>query len=139
MRVVADTGALYALYDADEKDFARVREALATLRGPIYVPEAILGELDYLLRAWLGVDAELAFLASLRQGAFRLESLTPEDLRRCDELLRKYRDLDLGLADASVIAVAERLGITTILTLDERDFRAVAPVTGPFRLLPADL
>ena len=55
MRAVADTGALYALYDADEKDFARVREALATLRGPIYIPEAILGELDYLLRAWLGV------------------------------------------------------------------------------------
>ena len=139
MRAVADTGALYALYDADDKNFARVRKALDSLRGPIYLPSAILGELDYLLREWLGVDAELALLESVRRGAFRLENLTPEDLQRCEELLRKYRDLDLGLADASVIAIAERLGISTILTLDERDFRAVAPVTDPFRLLPADM
>ena len=139
MRAVADTGALYALYDADDKDFTRVRQALDSLRGPIYVPSAILGEVDHLLREWLGVDAEVAFLESLRRGAFRLENLAPDDLQRCSELLQTYRDLDLGLADASVIAVAERLGISTILTLDERDFRTVTPATGPFRLLPADL
>jgi predicted nucleic acid-binding protein len=139
LSAVADTGALYALYDADDKNHARVRQALDGLRGPIYVPSAILGEIDYLLREWLGVDAELAYLESLRRGAFRLENLTEEELQRCSELLQTYRDINLGLADASVIAVAERLGISTILTLDERDFRAVTPATGPFRLLPADL
>jgi uncharacterized protein len=139
LNAVADTGALYALYDSDDRHHRRVRKALASVRGLIYVPTAILGEIDYLLREWLGVDAELAFLAGLRQGAFQLEELTPPDLLRCAELLETYRDLDLGLVDAAVVATAERLKVETILTLDERDFRAVRSRIGPLRLLPADL
>lgn len=139
MSAVADTGALYALYDADDRDHKRVRKALEAIRGPIYVPSAILGEIEYLLREWLGVDAELAFLASLRKGAFQLEELAESDLARCEELLETYRDRNLGLVDAAVLATAERLHIDTILTLDERDFRAVHPKSGSLRLLPADL
>ena len=64
---------------------------------------------------------------------------TVEDAGFCRKLLARYKDLDLGLADAAVIATAERLGIRTILTVDERDFRAVRTVKGEaFRLLPAD-
>jgi predicted nucleic acid-binding protein len=103
------------------------------------VPTALLAEIDYLLREWLGVDAELAFLASLKLGAFQLEEFTKADLLRCEELLSIYRDLDLGLADAAVVATAERLKVNTVLSLDERDFRAVRSKLGPFRLLPADL
>jgi uncharacterized protein len=139
LNAVADTGALYALYDSDDRDHRQVRKALASVRGMIHVPTAVLGELDDLLREWLGVDAELAFLASLRQGAFQLEEFTPPDLRRCEELLQTYRDLDLGLVDAAVVATAERLNVETILTLDERDFRAIRSRVGPLRLLPADL
>jgi predicted nucleic acid-binding protein len=139
MSAVADTGALYVLYDAGDRDHQRVREALQTIRGPIYVPTALLAEIDYLLREWLGVDAELAFLASLKLGAFQLEEFTKADLLRCEELLSIYRDLDLGLADAAVVATAERLKVNTVLSLDERDFRAVRSKLGPFRLLPADL
>jgi len=137
--VIADTGALYALFDKNDQDHGRVRDALDHVSGAILVPTAILGELDYLLREWLGVDAELAFLASLRVGAFRLEEITTADCVRCEELLRTYRDLDLGLADAAVIATAERLKVPTILTLDERDFRVVQSRIGPLQLLPADL
>jgi hypothetical protein len=139
MNAVADTGALYALYDADDREHQRVRKALKSIRGLVHVPSAVLGEIDYLLREWLGVDAELAFLASLRKGAFQLEEFTPPDLLRCEELLETYRDLDLGLVDAAVIATAERLNVETLLTLDERDFRAVRTRIGPLRLLPADL
>ena len=139
MSVVADTGAIYALFDKGDQDHKRVRSALDHLRGSILVPMAILGELDYLLREWLGTDAELAFLASVQQGTFRLEPMTTSDLSRCRQLIEQYRSLDLGLADAAVVATAERFRIDTILTLDERDFRAVRPSTGPFRLLPADL
>ena len=72
-------------------------------------------------------------------GAFTLETLTSEDLLRIHGLIEQYRDLDLGLADASVIATAERLGVQRILTVDERDFRVVRPSSGqPFTLLPAD-
>ena len=139
MNAVADTGALYVLYDADDQDHQRVSEALDTVRGSIFVPTAVLGEIDYLLREWLGVDAELAFLASLKNGAFQLEEFTEADLVRCEQLLATYRDLNIGLVDAAVVATAERLGIQTVLTLDERDFRAIRPKGGPFRLLPADL
>jgi predicted nucleic acid-binding protein len=138
MTLVADSGALYALYDADDDHHEAVRRIIAQERGSIIVPTAILSELDYLLREFLGVDAELDFLDGLASGAYMPEPLARPDLDRCRELISGYRNLDLGLADASVIATAERLGIARIRTVDERDFRAVRPKTGPFTLLPAD-
>lgn len=139
MTLVADTGALYALYDADDEHHVAVAAAQERERGPIVVPTAILGELDYLLRELLGVDAELDFLDSVTSGAFVLEPLTDADVKRCREILAQYRDLDPGLADAAVIATAERLRTDRILTVDERDFRAILSTTGkPFVLLPAD-
>jgi predicted nucleic acid-binding protein len=85
------------------------------------------------------VDAELDFLRSLEDGAFLLEAFTEADLARARELVEQYRDLDLGLADAAVVATAERLHTPTILTVDERDFRAVRHRNGsPFVLWPAD-
>ncbi len=139
MSLIADTGGLYGLFDADDKHHEAIRSIVAAESGPIVVPAAILGELDYLLREYLGVEAELNFLDNLISGAFTLEPLTSEDLVRSRELIAQYRDLDLGLADSAVIATAERLGVHRILTVDLRDFRAVKPRTGsPFVLLPAD-
>ena len=60
MALVADTGALYALYDADDLHHAAVRQVVEGERGPIILPVVILAELDYLLREFLGVKAELA-------------------------------------------------------------------------------
>lgn len=137
--LVADSGALYALYDADDDHHEAVKGALEAHRGAVLVPTAILSELDYLLREFLGVDAELDLLASLKSGAFQLAELTMEDLDRCGELLERHRDLDLGLADCAVMATADRVGTLHILTVDERHFRAVVSRSGrPFVLLPAD-
>lgn len=139
MTLIADSGALYALYDADDQHHLRVRSVLRGYRGPIVVPTAILAELDYLLREFLGIEAELDFLESLQNGAFLLEPFTSSDLERCRELLAQYRDLDLGLADTAVIATAERLETGRILTVDERHFRAIVSKKGqPFSLFPAD-
>ncbi len=139
MTVVADTGAIYALYDADDSHHAAVVASLQRERGPVVVPMAILGELDYLLREFLGIDAELDFLDSLVSGGFVLEPVTKSDLERCREILERYRDLDPGLVDAAVIATAERLRTRRILTVDERDFRTILDRGGkPFQLLPAD-
>ena len=139
MTLVADTGGLYALFDADDTYHEAVRQVIEQERGPLIVPTVILAELDYLLREFLGVDAELDFVDSLIRGAFTLEPLTAVDLARCRELIEGYRDLDLGLADAAVIATAERLNLRRILTVDERDFGAVKPRHGAFVLLPADV
>jgi predicted nucleic acid-binding protein len=139
MTLIADSGALYALYDADDHHHLKVRAVLERYAGPIIIPTAILAELDYLLREFLGIDAELAFLESLQEGAFQLEPFTSSDLEHCRQLIARYRNLDLGLADAAVVATAERLGTDQILTVDERDFRAVVSrEKRPFTLFPAD-
>ncbi|HYM10927.1 MAG TPA: PIN domain-containing protein [Bryobacterales bacterium] len=135
MAVIGDSGAIYALYDADDAHHSAVKRAVENNPGPIIIPAAILAELDYLLREFLGVDAELDFLEALSGGAYTLESLTSPDLARCRELIAKHRNLDLGLADAAVIAAAERLGVRRILTVDQRHFRAVRPQAGPALVL----
>jgi len=137
--LVADSGALYALYDKRDRNHRAVREALQAEDGPILIPAALLAEIDYLLRKRIGIAAEQRFLEGIEKGAFTVESFTVEDANFCRKLLAQYEDMDLGLADASVIATAERLGIRTILTVDERDFRAVRTSKGEsFVLLPAD-
>ena len=136
MSLVADTGGLYALYDADDAYHGAASEVVRQESGAILVPSAVLGELDYLLREFLGVEAELDFLDGLSSGALSLEPMTSADISRCRELIATYRDL--GLVDSAVIATAERLGIRRVLTVDERDFRAVRPKGKPLTLLPAD-
>lgn len=99
----------------------------------------ILVEIDYLLREFLNIDAEIAFLNDLTAGAYKLESLNMDDFKRCKALIEQYRNLDLGLADSALIAVAERLKTYRILTVDERDFRVVRPKgKKSFIILPPD-
>ena len=139
MTVVADSSGLFALYDRRDPRHEEVRSFVEALRAPLVVPAALLAEIDYMLREFLSPRAEIDFLASLRDGLFTLAPLLAVDLERCLELLERYRDLDLGLADASVVATAERLATDQILTLDQRHFRTLTSRRGrPFVLLPSD-
>lgn len=139
MALIADSGGIYGLYDASEKKHKIIRAALEAEPGLVVIPMPILSEIDYLLRTKLGIQAELDFIDDVRAGAFTLEPCLAEDLARCAVLVDTYRDLDLGLADASVIACAERLKVFQILTVDERHFRVVRTVRGKaLVLLPAD-
>jgi predicted nucleic acid-binding protein len=126
------------LYDGDDVHHATVRQVVENERGPIIIPIIILAELDYLLREFLGVETELDFLEGIARGAYTLEPFTAEDLARVRELIATYRALDIGLADAAIAAAAERLRVSRILTVDERDFRAICPRRGHFTLLPAN-
>jgi predicted nucleic acid-binding protein len=77
-------------------------------------------------------------LDSLVTGELQLEATTAEDLARMSELVRIYADFPLGAADASVVAIAERLGTSKVATIDHRHFRAVRPNNCPaFELLPS--
>jgi predicted nucleic acid-binding protein len=103
------------------------------------LPIVLLAEIDYLLTSRLGVDASLEFLESVEAGAFTLIAPLDQDMIRCRELIVQYRDLPLGLADATVVATAERLQIQRVFTVDQRHFRAIQPRgLGHFILLPAD-
>jgi uncharacterized protein len=139
MAAIADSGALYGLYNRRDRHHRALRAAIVREPGAILVPSAILSEVDYLLGAKLGVQAEIDLLDDILAGAFTLEPFTLTDLRRSRELIDQYSTLDLGLADAAVIAAAERVGTRRILTVDERHFRVVRGADGkPFTLLPAD-
>jgi uncharacterized protein len=139
MALIADSGAIYALYDARDRHHSAVAHVISVENGAMVVPMAILAEIDYLLRVRLGSRALFRFLEGISVGGFSLEPFTSQDLTSCRTLLKTYADLDLGLADAAVIATAERLGTRRILTVDERHFRVVRAADGkPFTLLPAD-
>lgn len=96
----------------------------------------VITEVVYLVETRLGVPAELRFLGDLASGNLVPEPVAPQDWLRFAELVGRYHDLPLGTADASVVAAAERLGITEVATLDHRHFSVVRPLKGPFTLLP---
>jgi predicted nucleic acid-binding protein len=125
--IVCDTGPLVAVLNADDKHHDACRSLLESEPGPLIVPAPILTEVCYLAASRLGPQAEAAFLESLASAELHLEATTTGDLARMAELVRAYADFPLGAADASVIAVAERLDVTQIATIDHRHFRVVRP------------
>ena len=105
--------------------------------GPILVPVLVITEVTYLLATRLGPTAEVRFLGDLASGALTPLQVEPGDWLRIAELVAKYADLPLGTVDASVVAGAERLGITAIATFDRRHFGTVRPDhVEAFDLLP---
>lgn len=99
----------------------------------------MLAELDYLISKVAGQAAELMVLQDVSQGAYQLESMSGADIAAATRIIERYPDLKLGLADASIVVLAERYDCRDILTLDQRHFRAIRASDGePFRLLPHD-
>ncbi len=135
--IIADTGAVVALVDADDRHHDDVRALFDADDGKWVIPWATLPEIGYLLGAHVGRKAQDAFLADLADGAFAVEWGRAEDVVRASALHQKYRALHLGLVDGVVIAVAERLRARGIATLDLRHFGAVA-IRGRPKLLPRD-
>ncbi|MEA2687140.1 MAG: uncharacterized protein QOE93_2335 [Actinomycetota bacterium] len=137
MALVVDTGPLLAALDGADPDHDECAELLASATEDLVVPTLVLAEVDYWCHQRLGPHAWLAVLDDVLDGVYRVEHPTPSDLARCRALQAEYADLRLGVVDASVIALLERLGETRIATLDHRHFSVVRPVhvTG-FVVLP---
>jgi uncharacterized protein len=103
----------------------------------LLVPSFVVGEVSYMLGKIGGAKVETGFLRSPGSGVFHMVDLTGDDLARIADLVERYSDLPLGAADASVVAVAERLRISEVLTLDVRDFSVIRPAhISAFTLLP---
>jgi predicted nucleic acid-binding protein len=135
--VLVETSVLYALTDRSDRAHRSVRLALRREREAVILPQAVLPETCYLLNTRLGAEVELAFLEGLAASDWGLEPLTETDFARVRSLLDTYRDVDLGFVDAAVMAIAERLGVTRIYTLDRRDFSVVRPAHAErYELLP---
>lgn len=122
--ITLDTSGVLALLDADDPDHAPCVAALRGERPPFVVPAGILAEAGYLIERKLGPQPLHRFVDDLAAGTLALDC-GEDDFPRVGELLRRYGDLRLGLADATVIACAERRG-GRVLTLDHRDMGVVA-------------
>ena len=139
MALIIDAGGLYAQADRADPAHEAVIEVLKEERGPLVTSGIAAAEADYLILSRLGIDTELAFLDDLAEGTFILEGLTRDEIGVARGLARRYRDLELGLADVSLIVLARRYGTRRIVTFDERAFRTVEPLQGgSFTVLPAD-
>jgi predicted nucleic acid-binding protein len=137
--LIVDTGALLAHSDDASADHNDVVAAIDAERGDLVLSPFVAQEADHLLLSRHGVDVERAFLLDVASGAFTLAAFEARDVGAAEAVLARYRDLRLGLADASIVVLAERWRTTRLLTFDERHFRAVEPLQGGhFTILPAD-
>jgi uncharacterized protein len=120
--LLCDTGALLDYIVATAPDHDAFREAIDQSRTR-YVPGLVLAEVDYFLRKER--EAMRALVRDLARGAFTYVSVTITHLNRAMDIDRQYADLGLGLVDASVVALAEELGVFRLATRDVRHFSAV--------------
>jgi len=135
MAILVDTGILYALADADDRWHQAANAWLEDVSELLIVSVTALPEVACLLHTRLGAAAELAFVQSLAGGELEVEDLRRADLVRSAEVMRRYPEI--GLVDASIVAMAERLKIETIATTDRRHFESIRPKhTKAFMLVP---
>ncbi|WP_081468338.1 type II toxin-antitoxin system VapC family toxin [Saccharopolyspora erythraea] len=130
-------GPLVALGNNRDNFHSASVRLLSRYPGRLLVPSPVLAETCWMLESRVGTDAELKFLDPVRTGMFELVEPTVEDVDRIHELVAGYADLPLGATDASVVSIAERLGVPALAALDRLHFSVVRPRHIPaFTLLP---
>lgn len=143
MIVVADTSALYAAFDAAQVEHLAAANIMDS--ETLAISPLVLTELDHLVHRDLGFPAAVqvmeALNARIADGYYKLAELRHADLVSAQEVRGKYEGLRLDLADAVGVVLADRYDTDRIFTLDERDYRAITPLTRKYRryrILPAD-
>lgn len=137
--ILLDTSGLLAALDPDEVRHDECAGALRAADGPYLLSPFVLAELDYLVRRNIGAQAEVELLAQVATGAYRLAQFDTADVGRAAGVVERFADLGVGLADASIVVLADKYGSRDVLTLDEPHFRALRTSAGEaFRLIPAD-
>jgi predicted nucleic acid-binding protein len=137
--ILLDTSGLLSAIDRSQRHHDAARRALEAAAPPWILSPFVLAELDYLLATRVSQDSERALLAEVGRGVYRLEPFDAADIERVERLIGRYRETEIGLADASLVVLANRYGVRDLLSLDERHFRTLrGPGGRAFRLLPAD-
>jgi len=125
--LVLDTGPLLAAIDRRDPDHSRCSRLLEQTAETLVIPAPVLGEIDYWIYKELHVGALITLLDQIAEGTFVVENLLPADYRRVREVCNKYWDSDVGLVDAAVLAIVERLDEPKLATLDHRHFGMIRP------------
>ncbi len=135
--LLCDTSGLIAYFDASDGYHADVSAAIDEEPGPFAVSPYVLAEVDYLLATRRGVREELLAVRELSGGAWELPAFDSADVRQAADIVERYADQNIGLADASLVILAARYRTDRLLTLDHRHFRVIRIASGkPFTLVP---
>ncbi len=136
-QLLLDSGFLYALFDVNDRFHSAVSAVIEAQDGVTVVPDVTLVEVMFLARRSGGIPSAIRFLEYFENTTFLLEPVSKQDIRRTRELMSIYADARLDFVDTCVIAIAERLNIERIGTIDRRDFLIVRPAhCEHFDLLP---
>jgi predicted nucleic acid-binding protein len=136
--ILVDTGPLVALIHKDDEHHEICKKTFSSIGEPLGTVWPVLTEAMYLLS--FSLTGQIALWELIESGAVELLSLGTEDIARMKELMRKYRDLPMDLADAALVRVAERERLRRIFTVDRRDFQIYRPSRiGRFTILPSHL
>lgn len=127
MIALVDSGFLYALFDIDDVHHNDARAVLENPELKPLLPDTVLVELAYLLQARLGHYRMREIIREMVDDPLFLIPLIPDDLSRIEMLLTEYADARLDFVDTSIVAIAERLNVRYILTVDRRDFQIIRP------------
>jgi len=136
--ILLDTSGLLAALDASQRWHAEAAASLKAAAPPRLLSPFVLAELDYLLATRVGDPPRVSMLAEVEYGAYTLEPMSSADVGQASKVIQRHSDLRISLADASIVVLAERHGVTDVLTLDQRHFRVLSVRGNPFRVLPAD-
>ncbi len=121
--LLVDSGFWLALINQNDRYHPNAIEFLASCSEQLVTTWPVLTETCHLLLKRMGATIQHQFVHSLQNGSVSIHSLTEADLNRLHELMAKYADLPMDLADASLVILAETLGHGRILSTDQRDFR----------------
>lgn len=137
--IIVDTSVIYALLDRRDQRHPEAVAWYRTVDEELATTPLVLAEADHLASTRAGPEAARAFRRDVRAGAYVLEWWS-DAAAVCAEIAERYADLGIGMTDASLVALADRLGTDRVATFDERHFRALLPLRGAgrFLLLPAD-
>jgi predicted nucleic acid-binding protein len=126
--ILIDSSFLYELNNPKTAFRREIMQFARMEKRPRIVPDVVLTEATYLMRHRVGQHAVLRFLMTVDTVGIQFEPVTVTDLRRAGEIMSQYRDADLDFVDCCIVAIAERLNITTVYTLDRRDFVIFRPL-----------
>ena len=135
--IIADTSGLISFFNESDPDHEAVSTWIQTESPVMVISPFVIAEIDYLVATRKGVTAELAVLRELAGGAYELPAIGAKDLGAATDVVDRYQDLGVGIADASLVVLADRYRTHTILTLDRRHFNVLRPLAGGrFTLVP---
>jgi len=136
--ILLDTSGVLAALFHDQRHHRECARALSAASRRILSP-FVFAELDYFIQKYGGVRSELLFMADVSKAAYELAPFGRDDVAKAMDIIQKYRELKIGLADASIVILATRYDTRDVLTLDERHFRSMRPEgRRSFRILPSD-